>query len=314
MCIIYMKKEKFEYICEKCSFKTYDKSNYNKHLKTKRHILNDSEEKKYICHPCSFLTTDRANYARHINTQKHKILTCDIKNKDNDFECPTCGRSYIHSSSLSRHMKHCKPKETEQVKMLGLSEEKISEIIKKAIDKPSNNYNNYNKCKTYNQNTFNLQLFLNNECKDAITLIEFVSNIKLKLKDLEDTAQNGFVETMTSIMTESLKELDITKRPIHSSDAKRGVMYVKDQDGWEKDKDHSKMTAAIEKVNKSNLRQIPDWVKENPQANTGGTPENDKLMKILEQTINDKTDQEHSKDVEKVIKKVAKSVTIDKEQ
>lgn len=278
---------------------------------------------KYICQECSFVTTIKCNYTRHMKSKKHSIKCgiCTEVNQVNQvnevkevIECPICGQKYQHKSSLSRHMKNCKSKESEQVKMLGLSEEKISEIIKKAIDKPSNNYNNYNKCKTYNQNTFNLQLFLNNECKDAITLIEFVSNIKLKLKDLEDTAQNGFVETMTSIMTESLKELDITKRPIHSSDAKRGVMYVKDQDGWEKDKDHSKMTAAIEKVNKSNLRQIPDWVKENPQANTGGTPENDKLMKILEQTINDKTDQEHSKDVEKVIKKVAKSVTIDKEQ
>ena len=299
-------------------------------------------KKKHICESCGFITEHRSNFVRHLNTIKHKnkIIELSLNNQTDDdntshtsgfvesieddsisaisdidqkkYMCE-CGMSYGHRQSLFKHKQTCKIIKNSN-KMLGLSEEKISEIIKKAIDKPSNNYNNYNKCKTYNQNTFNLQLFLNNECKDAITLIEFVSNIKLKLKDLEDTAQNGFVETMTSIMTESLKELDITKRPIHSSDAKRGVMYVKDQDGWEKDKDHSKMTAAIEKVSKSNLRQIPDWVKENPQANTGGTPENDKLMKILEQTINDKTDQEYSKDVEKVIKKVAKSVTIDKEQ
>jgi hypothetical protein len=299
-------------------------------------------KKKHICESCGFITEHRSNFVRHLNTIKHKnkIIELSLNNQTDDdntshtsgfvesieddsisaisdidqkkYMCD-CGMCYGHRQSLFKHKQTCKIIKNSN-KMLGLSEEKISEIIKKAIDKPSNNYNNYNKCKTYNQNTFNLQLFLNNECKDAITLIEFVSNIKLKLKDLEDTAQNGFVETMTSIMTESLKELDITKRPIHSSDAKRGVMYVKDQDGWEKDKDHSKMTAAIEKVSKSNLRQIPDWVKENPQANTGGTPENDKLMKILEQTINDKTDQEHSKDVEKVIKKVAKSVTIDKEQ
>jgi hypothetical protein len=306
-----MKNEKNEYICEKCSYKTYDKSNYIKHLKTKRHNQ-DIIEKKYICGPCSFVTTDRCNYARHINTQKHKILTCDIQNKMNEFECPVCGKSYTHSSSLSRHLKICKPKESEPAKMLGLSEEKIYEIIKNAIDKPST-ANNYNKCKNTinNQNTFNLQLFLNNECKDAITLIEFVSNIKLKLKDLEDTAQHGFVETMTNLMTESLKELDITKRPIHSSDAKRGIMYVKDEAGWDKDKDHSKMAAAINKVSKSNMRQIPEWVKENPKANNAGTKENDKFMKILETTVQD-DEAKHAVDVEKVIKKIAKSVTIEK--
>jgi hypothetical protein len=308
---------KKEYICEKCSFKTHIKTNYIQHLKTKRHNQDITQEKKYTCYPCSFVTTDRANYARHINTQKHKILTCDIQNKINEVECPVCGKSYTHSSSLSRHLKNCKTKEPEPVKMLGLSEEKIYEIIKNAIDKPStnnnnnNNYNNYNKCKNTINNTFNLQLFLNEECKDAITLIDFVSNIKLKLKDLEDTAQHGFVETMTNIMTESLKELDITKRPIHSTDSKRGVVYVKDEDGWEKDKDHKKMASAINKVSNSNMRQISDWVKENPEANNCGTKENDKFMKILETTIQD-DEHKHAGDVEKVIKKIAKSVTIDK--
>jgi len=283
---------------------------------------------RYICKECSFVTTSSYNYQRHINTKKHKLKCNDqcipislnkCENIIKMIECPTCGQKYKHKSSLSRHMKNCNPKETGQPKMLGLSEEKISEIIKKAIDKPLtnnnnyNNYNNYNKCKTYNKNTFNLQLFLNNECKDAITLIEFVSNIKLKLKNLEDTAQNGFVETMTSIMTESLKELDITKRPIHSSDAKRGVMYVKDQDGWEKDKNNLMMTDAINSVNTSNLRQLPVWVKENPGANEPGTVENDKLMKIIEQTIHEDNGEKHVKEVEKVIKKVAKSVTIDKD-
>jgi len=277
---------------------------------------------KYICDLCSFVTTSRYNYDRHMTTRKHKLknknicnpITNDVSINEIIHECPTCGQKYQHKSSLSRHLKNCKPKESEPAKMLGLSEEKIYEIIKKAIDKPStNNNNNYNKCKNTinNQNTFNLQLFLNNECKDAITLIEFVSNIKLKLKDLEDTAQHGFVETMTNLMTESLKELDITKRPIHSSDAKRGIMYVKDEDGWDKDKDHSKMAAAINKVSKSNMRQIPEWVKENPKANNAGTKENDKFMKILETTVQD-DEAKHAGDIEKVIKKIAKSVTIEK--
>ena len=302
-------------------------------------------KKKHICDSCGFITEHRSNFVRHLNTKKHKKRVIELSNinemsndnfsisleektekteidnisdiTDMDEKKHTCecGMSYSHRQSLFKHRQTCTVINNKN-KMLGLSEEKIYEIIKKAIDKPSsntNNNNNYNKCKNTinNQNTFNLQLFLNNECKDAITLIEFVSNIKLKLKDLEDTAQHGFVETMTNIMTESLKELDITKRPIHSSDAKRGVMYVKDEDGWDKDKDHSKMAAAINKVSKSNMRQIPEWVKENPQANNAGTKENDKFMKKLETTVQD-DEAKHAVDVEKVIKKIAKSMTIEK--
>jgi hypothetical protein len=302
------KDENNQFSCEKCQYVTDDKSNYMKHLKTNRHNRTSLvEPRKYVCEPCSFITTSRGNHARHLNTQKHKIITRNTTTSKSDgFECHVCGKGYSHRPSLSRHLKTCKPVADEPTKMLGMTEEKIFQIIQQAINKPSTNNTN-----CHNKTTFNLQMFLNNDCKDAITLIEFVSTIHLKLKDLEDTAQHGFVDTMTSIMTESLKELDVTQRPIHSTDLKRGVMYVKDKTGWEKDTGNTKMAAAINKVSNSNMRQLADWVKENPEANNAGTSANDHFMKILEHTVND-DEVKHANDIDKVIKKVAKTVTIDR--
>ena len=302
--------EKKEYECKKCDFSTYIKSNYTQHIKTKRHMTKTEEPQKYICELCSFVATDRSNYVRHLNTKKHKVLTCNTSKH----ECHVCGREYSHRTSLCRHLKICKPVADEPVNVAGvtkdeifqLSKDDILQLIQKAIDKPSTTNTN-----CHNKTTFNLQMFLNNDCKDAITLIEFVNSIQLKLKDLEDTAQYGFVDTMTSIMTDSLKELDVTKRPIHSTDLKRGVVYVKDDAGWEKDTGHAKMATAINKVSNSNMRQLSEWVKENPEANNAGTAANDHFMKILEHTVND-DEVNHANNVEKVIKKVARTVTIDK--
>ncbi len=302
---IEMRKTQEKYICEECSFLTTAKHNYERHIVSKKHTDMMKTHETYICNECSFLTTVKSNYERHILSKKHKqIMKTEESVKP---QCPTCGQMYKHRSSLSRHMKQCNISDITPSNIVRMSEEKIFDIITQAIDKPStNNYNN-----TIN-NTFNLQVFLNNDCKDAITLIEFVNNINLKLKDLENTAQDGFVNTMTTIMTDSLKELDVTKRPIHSTDATRGVMYVKDETGWEKDNNNSMMTDAINSMNRSNLRQLPTWVRDNPDANEPGTEANDKFMKILEQTIHEDNGEKHTRDVEKVIKKVAKSVTIDK--
>lgn len=286
----------------------------------------DNECKKYICTECSFVTTLRHNYVRHINTKKH-IRICSVKNntgvdsvstpnttESRSFICE-CGGVYSHRQSLFKHRQRCTFKKNEPANVAGvtkddmfqLSKDDLLQIIQQAINKPSTT-NNTN---CHNKTTFNLQMFLNNDCKDAITLIEFVSTIHLKLKDLEDTAQHGFVDTMTSIMTESLKELDVTQRPIHSTDLKRGVMYVKDKTGWEKDTGNTKMAAAINKVSNSNMRQLADWVKENPEANNAGTSANDHFMKILEHTVND-DEVKHANDIDKVIKKIAKTVTIDR--
>lgn len=286
---------------------------------------------RHICQLCSFVTTHRSNYTRHLKTKKHRENTCPPPEIDVDdcisdmsgqggqggqggnlYEC-MCGNTYGHRQSLFKHKQTCVSHKNGPT-MLGLTEAKLFEIITQAIDKPSTNTNNqYTRCKNANSNnSFNIQLFLNNDCKDAITLIEFVASIQLKLKDLEDTAQNGFVETMTRIMTASLNDLDVTKRPIHSTDAKRGVMYVKDDAGWEKDTGHEKITAAINKVEKTNLRQIPEWVKENPGANDAGTKENTTFMKILEKTVHDDASVDHSSDVDKVIKRVARAVVVGK--
>ena len=305
-----------QYKCIECNFLTNVKCNYQRHLNTKKHLkkVNKYHEEKYVCKPCNFVTTQKYNYERHCNSHKHNAIITSNDNKpnlviiENDIinqnnYCIYCGKCYQHRSSLSKHIKKCK----EINQQNHTNNEQIIDLLHKVVDKPTtNNYTNNT------NNTFNLNVFLNNECKDAVTLIEFVNSIQLKLKDLEETAQNGFVDTMTSIMVASLEELDITKRPIHSTDGKRGVMYIKDNHGWEKDENNRKITNAINIVNNYNMKQISEWIKENPGATQPGNSKNGILLKMLEQTVHDDDEPEHQRNVEKVIKKVAKSVVIDK--
>ena len=165
-----------------------------------------------------------------------------------------------------------------------------------------NNTNNTN-------NNFNLQVFLNEDCKDALNIMDFISSLQIQLKDLEATGKMGFAESTTNLLIEGLKGLDITKRPIHCSDLKRETLYIKDNDVWEKETDNKeKMTRAVKYLQKESFGVIPDWVKEHPGCARGDNRHNDEYMEIVGNTAG----VDNIKDVNKIVKKVAKEVIIDK--
>ena len=206
---------------------------------------------KFICEMCDFKTSRHSHYLRHTTTSKHEKLqkTTNLVQKVPDYICE-CGKEYSHHSSLWKHKKKCSnkkdndlekekakakekeeaPKEQFDLVSFLLKENSelkgmILEVCKNMKTITNNNTNSNNN----NNTTFNLQFFLNETCKDAINLSEFVDSIKLELTDLENVGTKGYVVGISDIILKNLKPLDITMRPVHCSDLKREVVYVKEE-------------------------------------------------------------------------------------
>lgn len=172
------------------------------------------------------------------------------------------------------------------------------EIMEKMIDKMGTTTNN-NIINNTNNNILNIQLFLNETCKDALNIMDFVDSLQLQLHDLENTGKLGFVEGTTKIFLDGLKQLDIRQRPIHCTDLKKETVYIKDDDEWKEDVAKEKIKMAIDEVNDKNLKQMANWIEENPNKS-------DELELIVQNIANPDIDKESNK----IIKNISKQVTI----
>ena len=255
------------YCCETCTYITVRKGNYNSHLLTAKHksatAINNIKQKtstNYCCEICNYITVRKSNYNLHLLSAKHKSAT-DTSITSNTNTCDICNKIYKDRTGLWRHKQKCisnsvvQPIEvsekdelimtllkqnTEQNRMNAELHAKVIELCKNGI------MNNSNNTTTTNHNkTFNLQIFLNETCKDAVNLEDFAKAVVLQLSDLDKIGEIGFVDGMTNIIETRLKSLDVNKRPIHCTDAKREVFYVKDNDKWGKDKGNEKMRRLI---------------------------------------------------------------------
>jgi hypothetical protein len=184
---------------------------------------------------------------------------------------------------------------------------KILELVKdgKTINNTINN--------TTNNTQFNLQIFLNEKCKDALNIMDFVNSLKLQLTDLETFGKAGYSEGISKIFIRGLKELDIFKRPIHCSDVKRDILYIKDKDFWEKENENKeRMKIAINYIANENIKQIPEWVNKNPQANDYESKKHIEYIKILSESLGGCESETIQRNYQRIIKNVAKEVVIDK--
>ena len=294
-----------EYFCKTCDFKCFKKSNYEKHLLTNKHNTTNTTKiqpknaGKYIC--------DCGKEYRYRGSLHNHKKTCDYKKDDENIELE-------HTNEVIDLKDHIITKEDDTnlvVKLMKQNSELMevikdqNETMKEMIPKIGNNNNNTNNT----NNNFNLQVFLNEDCKDALNIMDFISSLQIQLKDLEATGKMGFAESTTNLLIEGLKGLDITKRPIHCSDLKRETLYIKDNDVWEKETDNKeKMTRAVKYLQKESFGVIPDWVRKHPGCARGDNQHNDEYMEIVGNTAGvDKI-----KDVNKISKKVAKEVTLNK--
>ena len=299
---------------------------------------------KYLCIECNFSCSKKSNYDAHILTAKHKMITNDNeKNAEKNAEkpihkCPNCPKIYKFASGLSRHMKICCPviqeptvsnneminliKQNQEVVDLLVEEKKKNEEERKKneelqnqlieVVKEGKTINNHNTHNT-NNTQFNLNVFLNEDCKDAVNLIDFIKNLKLSLTDLESMGQLGYVNGMQRIFTNALNDMDVTERPIHCTDAKRETVYVKDKDKWELETGNkSKLKATLHRIEEKNLDLIPKWQKENPNCEIMDSRENADYINMTMSSLGSDNEREKDKQENKIIKSVLKEVTIDK--
>ena len=319
--------------CEKCKVNFTNLKLLEIHNTTKKHLKKTDvfchkTPNDFKCVHCDYITEHKNDFNKHCMTRKHKILTGDLPNTPSPINhvCD-CGKEYKHRQSLFNHRKICQiniennqqPAQTtlttdvilkilkqneELQKMLVDQSSKILELAKEG----KNIINNTNNT----TNNFNLNLFLNEKCKDALNITEFVNSLVVNINDLEETARLGYAEGISKIFINGLKQLDIYKRPIHCSDLKREVIYIKDQDNWEKDDDKTHLLQAIKVVGNKNIKQISEWQKVNPQFRDPESKQNDKYLSMLCNVMSGGSKEETTKNYDKIVRNIVKETVIEK--
>lgn len=234
-----------------------------------------------------------------------------------------CGKKYKHRQSLYNHRRKCEYASTDDFKitkkmffhLLEQNNElhqKIMEIVPSEINSTANNTIVINN-NTSNTATFNLNIFLNEKCKDAMNISDFVNSCKMDLTDLEETGKLGYVEGISRILMRNLEELGIDLRPMHCSDKKRSVVYIKDNDVWVKETNNQeKIKSVIKEIANKNIKQIFEWQKINPEFNNPQSHINDKYLQILSNSMCGSTKEEETENLNKILKNVIRGIIIEK--
>ena len=293
---------------------------------------------KYLCENCDFVSCNKKDYEKHLLTLKHKKRTNggqtdDILTPNHIFNCE-CGKEYKHRQGLWKHKKICNSIEnTENATPLSSSEKQseikmLTELVKDVVKQNQDLTNKLvDICKngthnTTNNNThtnshnkaFNLNFFLNETCKDALNIQDFVSSIKPSIDDLENTGRRGYIEGISNIILKGLNKLEQHFRPIHCSDQKREILYIKDDNQWIKEsEDKPILKKAIKTIANENIKKIRDWRDSNPDCTDSDSKKNSLYLKIVSNSMNGTTEEESSKNINKIISNVVKETIIQKE-
>jgi hypothetical protein len=310
--------------------------------------------KQYTCELCNYITNDKRDYGKHLNTTKHKnIISENNDNQIKSYTC-FCGKVYKHAPSLCKHKKTCllelnknqeliikekieeSQEEDEEEQQLSNKSQNLidgnllAEVLKQNQDfqkemfnqmmefmkttslNTTNNINNGNI--NTNNNQFNLQVFLNETCKNAMTIDEFIDYIQPTIQELEDTARLGYVEGITRIIMRGLKDLEEELRPFHCSDLKRETLFVKNPDGeWKKEtEEKSLMLKFVKAVGRKNFNNVNKWRQEHPNCKSYDSKSNDMFNQILFNSSSGRTEEEQKASYEKIIKNITKEIVIDK--
>jgi hypothetical protein len=304
-------------------------------MENEENEIYEKNEYLYFCKKCDFKCSYISDWTRHINTRKHLVSkegnVMEIKNTSQHSSsniCNICNRNYKSISGLWKHKKNCtEPQQnnlnankedivtikeimTYLIKENSEMKNLMMEVIKVGTNNNSNN-NNCNNITNSHNKAFNLNFFLNETCKDAMNIGEFVDSLKLQLADLEKVGEAGYIEGISSIIVKNLKQLDVTKRPVHCTDKKRETVYIKDENKWEKDEDKSQMHKLIKRVVSKNMKMFEKYRDAHPDCLKYHSKYSDQYNKIVYESMGGKGDNDNEKH-EKIIKNVLKEVTIDK--
>jgi len=296
---------------------------------------------KFFCDFCNYGTSRKSSIDKHYSTSQHKLRTNTnemLQKVANDYSCD-CGKNYKHASSLWNHKKKCCQISNDSNDTIDsnnndlvIDKELVMSILKQNSDIMKENSELKNmmleqqthmleviKNGTHNtqinnvsNKTFNLNLFLNEECKDAMNIMDFVDSLKLQLSDLENVGKVGFVSGISNIIIKNLKALDVNKRPVHCSDTKREVMYIKDEDKWEKENEEKKkLKKAIKYIAHKNSKMISEFKAKYPDCIYSDSKKSDQYNKLIIEAMGGKGDNDNEKE-EKIIKNIAKEMIIQK--
>ena len=301
---------------------------------------NTEKTPHFLCEICDFKCCRKAEYKRHLVTIKHKRVTESNKktpkDESNTFVC-ICGKTYKYRPGLAKHKRTCMEvntsmettipvleiKETEIYKQMhehidSKTDKELKDLVKELIKQNSELVKTINEIVpkigttnniTNNNTNFNLNVFLNEKCKDALNISDFIESLKITLEDLDFSNKNGMVRGISNLMIKGLKELDIHKRPIHCTDAKRDIIYIKDKEKWEKDDNHSKIKNTIVKVANKERNSLYLWVDKNPNWFDSEATQIEYLtmMRNICEPVED-----FEKNEKKIIKNIGREVTLDK--
>ena len=300
---------------------------------------------KYSCIKCKFSCSKKSNYDKHLLTAKHKMIHNDTNKMPKNaaaYICDNCGKQYTYHSGLSRHKQKCNVQKmeetneqnTETVKEIPIQEHQIGndnntdykemfihlmkqnqELQKTVVEQQKQYTETINemipRIGNNNNNQFNLQFFLNEQCKDALNITDFMKSIEVNMNDLVQTGKLGYVDGMSRIFVNALKDMDVTERPIHCTDIKRETVYIKDQNKWEKDEnDKQKIKKTIRNIENKNLQMLPKWQEDNPEHTNMDSKKSNEFMELSITALGGEDEKEKSE--KKIMKNVLKEVIIDK--
>ena len=300
---------------------------------------------KFYCEVCDYKTNKKSSYSDHLISTKHSKAIIGNQNLPkfcSEHICDNCNKKYKDNSGLWRHKKKCiqnlhntnttnttntsesKENKEDLIQFL-INENKefknlIVELVKKDSSITNNIVNNNNNSNMINSNnkTFNLQFFLNETCKDAMNMSDFINSLTIQLSDLESVGKLGFIDGISNIIIKNLKAIDVEKRPVHCSDSKRETMYIKDQDTWEKeDNELKRMKELVRTVRDKNISMINTWRNLYPECVKSDSKKTNQFNQIYMESFGGETGGEKGtkqEKEEKIISKIAKSVVIDKKE
>jgi len=302
--------------------------------------ISQTISQKYFCEICDYRTSKKSNYATHIESNKHRMVTNDYKKGQKSAEIqPTaenyfnekfvclCGKEYQHRQGLWRHKKTCNNEKKvavvdntkdELIKYLmkensdlRKGQDEIKELILEIVKNGTHNTTNNTITNTNSHNkAFNLNFFLNETCKNAMNITDFVDNIKLQLTDLMEVGELGYIEGISKIIVKNLNNIDETLRPIHCTDKKRETFYVKDENQWAKeDEDKKKIKKVIKTIANKNIKLLPQFREKYPDYSNSSLKISDTYDKMVIEAMGGPGDNEIDKE-DKIIKNISKATTI----
>jgi len=275
---------------------------------------------KFFCEVCDYGCCKKSSWDQHLITRKHCDAKSGLIKANKSYMCSICNTTFKHQSSYCRHKKICVAKNSSSTDQNVVLDKDLIIMLVELIDilktnsSQHSNHNFTNSLNNNNNKTFNLQFFLNETCKNAMNMMDFVDSIKLQLTDLEKVGELGYADGISNIIEANLKALDVTQRPVHCTDKKRETMYIKNENNWEKEDDNkTTLRKAIKKIADKNIKLLPSFREKYPEYSNSSSKISDKYDKIVLEAMGGAGNNDLEKE-NKIIHNISKCVVIDKEK